>query len=62
MTTGSVRAPRRLRRSFELVEFATPEGVGWFSDRRLLGPIGNVPRAKAEERYYATLEQSAMRA
>lgn len=38
-------------RSFETVEFATLEWVDWFNHRRLLEPIGNIPPAKAEERY-----------
>ena len=49
-------------RSFEAVEFATLEWVNWFNHRRLLAPIGNIPPAEAEERYYAMLEQSAMAA
>ena len=49
-------------RSFEAVEFATLEWVGWFNNRRLLEPIGNVPSAEAEQRYYATLDQPAMAA
>ena len=44
-------------RSFEAVEFATLEWVDWFNNRRLLEPIGNIPPAEAEERYYATLDQ-----
>src|SRR4051812_42283916 len=40
-------------RSFEAVEFATLEWVDWFNNRRLLEPIGNVPPAEAEARYYA---------
>jgi transposase InsO family protein len=46
-------------RSFEAVEFATLEWVDWFNHRRLLEPIGNIPPAEAEERYYATLDQPA---
>ena len=46
-------------RSFEAVEFATLEWVDWFNNRRLLEPIGNIPPAEAEQRYYAMLEQSA---
>jgi transposase InsO family protein len=49
-------------RSFEAVEFATLEWVDWFNNRRLLEPIGNIPPAEAEERYYAMMEQSAMAA
>lgn len=49
-------------RSFETVEFATLEWVDWFNHRRLLEPIGNIPPAKAEERYYAMLDEAAMAA
>ena len=43
-------------RSFEAVEFATLEWVDWFNNRRLLEPIGNIPPAEAEARYYAQVE------
>src|SRR6476660_2203961 len=49
-------------RSLEAVEYATLEWVDWFNNRRLLEPIGNIPPAEAEQRYYAMLEQSAMAA
>jgi putative transposase len=49
-------------RSLEAVEFAMLEWVDWFSNRRLLEPIGNIPPAEAEERYYAMLEQPVMAA
>jgi transposase InsO family protein len=49
-------------RSFEAVEFATLEWVDWFNNRRLLEPIGNIPPAEAERRYYAMLEQPALAA
>src|ERR1700757_4117779 len=49
-------------RSFEAVEFATLEWVDWFNHRRLLEPIGNIPSAEAEKRYYASLEQPALAA
>jgi hypothetical protein len=49
-------------RSFEPVEFATLEWVDWFNHRRLLEPIGNIPPAEAEERYYAMLQDPAMAA
>jgi putative transposase len=49
-------------RSLEAVEFATLEWVDWFNTRRLLEPIGNIPPAEAEERYYAQLEEQAMAA
>jgi putative transposase len=40
----------------------TLEWVDWFNNRRLLEPIGNIPPAEAEQRYYAMLEQPAMAA
>lgn len=49
-------------RSMEAVEFATLEWVDWFNNRRLLEPIGNMPPAEAEERYYARLEELALAA
>jgi transposase InsO family protein len=49
-------------RSVEAVEFATLEWVDWFNNRRLLEPIGNIPPAEAEQRYYAMLEETAMAA
>jgi len=49
-------------KSFDAVEFATLEWVDWFNHRRLLEPIGNIPPAEAEARYYAALEQPALAA
>jgi transposase InsO family protein len=49
-------------RSFEAVEFATLEWVNWFNHRRLLEPIGNVPPAEVEARYYAQAERQALAA
>ena len=49
-------------RSLEDVELATLEWVDWFNTRRLLEPIGNMPPAEAEERYYAGLEANALAA
>ena len=49
-------------RSFEAVEYATLEWVDWFNNRRLLEPIGNIPPAEAEERYYAMLDDVSMAA
>jgi putative transposase len=46
-------------RSLEAVEFATLEWVDWFNTRRLLEPIGNVPPAEAEARYYEGLVDAA---
>jgi putative transposase len=49
-------------RSFEDVELATLAWVDWFNTRRLLEPIGYIPPAEAERRYYATMDKSAMAA
>jgi transposase InsO family protein len=46
-------------RSCEAVAFATLEWVDWFNHRRLLEPIGNVPPAEAEARYYDQREAPA---
>ena len=48
--------------SAETVEFATLEWVDWFNNRRLLEPIGNIPPAEAEARYYAQANEHAMAA
>jgi len=47
-------------RNIEEVEFATLEWVDWFNNRRLLGPIGNIPPAEFEALYYANNEAPAM--
>ena len=39
-------------RHVEAVEFATLEWVDWFNTRRLLEPLGYVPPAEYESRYY----------
>jgi len=44
-------------RSLEAVEFATLDWVDWFNTKRLLEPIGYVPPAEYEARYY---EQAAV--
>ena len=49
-------------RSLEAVEFATLDWVDWFNHRRLFGPIGHVPPAKAEARFHDQLENTAMAA
>ena len=49
-------------RSAEAVELATLEWVDWFNNRRLLEPIGNIPPAEAEARYYAQAQEHAMAA
>ena len=49
-------------RGLEAVEFATLEWVDWFNNRRLLEPVGNIPPAEAEARYYAQIDGAAMAA
>ena len=39
-------------RNIDAVEFAVLAWVDWFNNRRLLEPIGNIPPAEAEARYY----------
>ncbi len=47
-------------RSAETVEFAVLEWVDRFNNRRLLEPIGTIPPAEAEARYYAQAAECAM--
>ena len=49
-------------RRFEDVELATLEWVDWFNNRRLLGPIGNIPPAEAEANFYAQLAETKIAA
>ena len=49
-------------RSMEAVEFATLEWVDWYNNRRIFEPIGNMPPAEAEARYYAQIEAPALAA
>lgn len=44
----------------EAMELATLTWVDGFNQRRLLGPIGNIPPAKAEKRYYQQLSEPAL--
>ena len=53
---------RRPWRSCEAVEYATLEWIDWFNNKRLLEPIGNVPPAEAEKRYYAMLDETPVAA
>jgi len=46
-------------RHLEAVELATLEWVDWFNTRRLLEPIGYVPPAEYEARYYEHLREPA---
>jgi transposase InsO family protein len=47
-------------RNLEEVEFATLEWVDWFNNRRLLGPIGDIPPVEFEQMYYERSEVPAM--
>jgi putative transposase len=47
-------------RHLEAVEFATLRWVDWFNNRRLLEPIGYVPPAEFEARYYEQVNRDAM--
>ncbi len=49
-------------RNLEDVEFATLEWVDWFNNRRLFGPIGNIPPAEFEALYDGIQEAPAMAA
>ncbi|SDB75064.1 Integrase core domain-containing protein [Belnapia rosea] len=49
-------------RGLEGVEFATLEWVDWFNNSCLLEPIGNIPPAEAEARYYAAQEATPLAA
>lgn len=53
---------RQSWKSREAVELATLAWVDWFNHRRLLEPIGNIPPAEAEEKYYQQLTESAQAA
>jgi putative transposase len=53
------RAPWK---TFEAVEMATLSWVDWFNNRRLMEPIGNIPPAEAEARYYAMQKPMPMAA
>lgn len=50
------RAPWKTKAA---VELATLEWVSWFNHQRLLGSIGDIPPAEAEERYYRQLAAQA---
>ncbi|PJF07757.1 hypothetical protein CUR21_18480 [Pseudorhodobacter sp. MZDSW-24AT] len=42
-------------KSMREVEWETLKWLDWYSNRRLLGPIGYIPPAEAEEAFYANL-------
>lgn len=47
-------------RGVDDVEFATLEYVDWFNNRRLLGPIGDIPPVEFEQAYYRREKSAAM--
>ena len=47
-------------RGVEQVEFKTLDWVHWFNNRRLFGPIGNIPPFEYEALYYQEQEAPAM--
>lgn len=49
-------------KTVEEVEMETLKWVDWFNNRRLLGPIGNIPPAEAEGNYYAEIDNAKMAA
>ena len=49
---AEVIRPRGPWRTLETVEFATLDWVDWFNTRRLLEPLGYLPPAEYEARYY----------
>ena len=44
----------------EQLELKTLDWVDWFNNRRLFGPIGNIPPAEYEASYYQQCEDQAM--
>ena len=47
-------------KSVDAVEWETLKWVDWFNNRRLLGPVGNIPPAEAERNFYETIERVNM--
>ncbi len=47
-------------RNLQAIEMATLEWVDWFNNRRLFGPISNIPPAEVEAAYYEQLAGSTM--
>ena len=51
--------PKGLWRNIDEVEYAMLEWVDWYNNRRLLGPIGDIPPVEYEQAYYEQLEGHA---
>jgi transposase InsO family protein len=49
-------------RSLEQLELTTLEWVDWFNNRRLLEPLGHIPPAEAEAKFFELDDQAAMAA
>ena len=47
-------------KSMREVEWETLKWVDWYNNRRLLGPIGYIPPAEAEEAFYVNLNSLHM--
>ena len=54
--------PRGPWRNLDHVEYATLEWVDWFNNRRLLGPIGDIPPVELEQRHTHQQEARPMMA
>jgi len=46
-------------KNIDEVEYATLTWVDWYNNRRLLGPIGDIPPIEFEKEYYEQLEGHA---
>ena len=51
--------PRGPWKNIDEVEYATLTWVDWYNNRRLLGPIGDIPPVEFEQGYYQQLEGHA---
>ena len=54
--------PRGPWKNIDTVEYATLEWVDWYNNRRLLGPIGDIPPVEFEAAYYEQQNGQAMAA
>ena len=54
--------PRGPWRNLDQVEYATLEWVDWFNNRRLLGPLGDIPPVELEQLHYQEQEARPMMA
>ena len=60
MEAGRVWALPAHRECVDHVEFETLDWVDWFNNRRLLEPIGNIPRIGFEELHYGNQQTPAL--